>query len=77
MSNRRNQDPFCNHNTPQLGETVCIHTDKIYDSCRDKDCIEDARVFLTSCGQEIIDRAVNVKCRKSEIIWVFTEVDGR
>ena len=20
-------------------EAVCIHTDKIYDSCRDKDCV--------------------------------------
>lgn len=75
MNNRRN-DPFCaKPSTPELGDTVCIHTDKIYDSCRDKDCIEDARVFLTACGQEIIDRAVNVKCRKSEIIWVFTDVE--
>ena len=24
-------------------EAVCIHTKKIYSSCRDKDCIEDLR----------------------------------
>lgn len=24
-----------------IREAVCIHTKKIYDSCRDKDCIED------------------------------------
>ena len=24
-------------------EAVCIHTKKIYDSCRDKDCIEDLK----------------------------------
>ncbi len=55
--------------------SVCIHTDKVYDSCKDKDCIEDARVFLTSCGQELIDKAVNVKCKKAEIIWAFPDVE--
>ena len=43
-------------------EAVCVHTDKIYDSCRDKDCLENVRVYLTSCGQDIVDRAINVKC---------------
>ena len=56
-------------------DAVCIHTDKIYDSCKDKDCIEDARVYFTAAAQEVTDRAVNVKCRKSEIIWVFTDVE--
>ncbi len=62
-------------NSCDLKDAVCIHTDKIYDSCKDKDCIEDARVYFTAAAQEIIDRAVNVKCRKSEIIWVFTDVE--
>ena len=26
-------------------EAVCIHTRKIFDSCRDKDCVEDLRVY--------------------------------
>ena len=30
-----------------LQEALSIHTRKITDSCRDKDCIEDLRVFLT------------------------------
>ncbi len=59
----------------EIKDAVCVHTDKVYDSCKDKDCIEDARVFLTACGQEIIDKAVNVKCRKAEIIWVFPDVE--
>ena len=56
-------------------EKVCIQTDKIYDSCRSKECIECMRVYLTETGQEIIDRAVDVKCRKSEVIWVFSDVE--
>ena len=57
-------------------EAVCIHTDKIYDSCRDKDCLENIRVYFTACGQEIIDKAISVKCTKAEVIWVFTDVEA-
>ena len=56
-------------------EAVCIHTDKVYDSCRDKDCLENIRVYLTADGQCVVDRAINVKCTKAEIIWVFSDVD--
>ena len=56
-------------------EAVCIHTDKVYDSCRDKDCIENLRVYLTPSGQEVIDCAINVKCTKAEIIWVFSDIE--
>lgn len=58
-----------------IKDTVCIHTEKVYDACKDKDCIVDARVYVTRCGQEIIDRAINVKVRKAEIIWVYTDVE--
>lgn len=57
-------------------EAVCVHTDKIYDSCMDKDCLENVRVYLTSCGQDIVDRAINVKCTKAEVIWVFTDIEA-
>lgn len=56
-------------------EAVCIHTDKVYDSCRDKDCLENIRVYLTQSGQEIINSAINVKCTKAEIIWVFSDIE--
>lgn len=56
-------------------EAVCIHTNKVYDSCRDKDCVENIRVYLTAKGQEIIDCAINVKCTKAEIIWVFSDIE--
>lgn len=56
-------------------EAVCIHTDKIYDSCRDKDCLENIRVYLTNAGQCVVDKAISVKCTKAEVVWVFSEVD--
>ena len=30
-----------------IKEAVCVNTRKIMDSCRDKDCIEDLRVYPT------------------------------
>ena len=65
----------CN-NDRNFKEAVCIHTDKVYDSCRDKDCIENIRVYLTACGQSVIDRAIRVKCTKAVIIWIFTDVES-
>ena len=57
-------------------EAVCINTNKVYDSCRDKDCLEDLRVYLTHCSQAIVDRAINVRCRSAEIIWVYIDVEA-
>ena len=31
--------------TGGIREAVCVHTRKIYDSCRDKDCMEDLRFY--------------------------------
>jgi len=58
-----------------LREAVSIHTNKIYDSCRDKDCLEDLRVFLNPEDQELVNNAVSIKARRAEIIWVKTDLD--
>jgi len=65
-----------NGNCCDQTENVCIHTKKIYDSCRDKECIENLRVYLTESGQCLLDRAVNVKVRKAEIIWIYSDVEA-
>lgn len=57
-------------------EAVCIHTDKIFDSCRDKDCLEDLRVYLTQQGQACVDSAISIKCSRAEIIWVFSDIES-
>ena len=31
-----------------IREAVCINTKKIFDSCRDKDCVDDLRVYPRS-----------------------------
>ncbi|HHV60998.1 MAG TPA: hypothetical protein GXX49_12045 [Clostridiaceae bacterium] len=57
-------------------EAVCIQTEKIYDSCKDKDCIEDARVFFRDPNiQRIINNAIGVKCNEAEVLDVFADVE--
>ena len=63
------QDTAC------IREAVCIHTKKIFDSCKDKDCIEDLRVYPTRGCQEVIDRAVSVKAGCAELLYAYIDVE--
>lgn len=72
MNDRQNQ---CAKATCDCTENVCIQTRKIYDSCKDKECIENLRVYLTESGQCLLDRAVSVKAKKAEIIWIYSDVE--
>ena len=59
----------------QLREALSIHTRKITDSCRDKDCIEDLRVYLTSGSQTILDTAASAKVRCAELLHTQIDVE--
>ena len=58
-----------------IREAVCIHTKKIYDSCKDKDCIEDLRVYPTCGSQEVLDRALSVKAGTAELLYAYIDVE--
>ena len=55
--------------------TVCVETNRILDSCRDRDCFENARVFLTDLGREIIDRTSQVRVKDACIAWTYIGID--
>lgn len=48
-------------NFENVKEAVCINAPRIYDSCLDKDCLEDLPVYLTKPGQCLIDKATSVR----------------
>ncbi len=56
-------------------ETVCIDTFRVLDSCRDRDCYEDSRVYLSEFGQDIIDHTGIVRTKSAEILWTYVGVD--
>ena len=62
-------------NPQDLQQAMSIHTRKITDSCRDKDCIEDLRVYLTKASQCILDSCANVKVRSAELLFAAIDVE--
>ena len=58
-----------------LQEAMSIHTRKITDSCRDKDCIEDLRVYLTKGSQALLDTAAGVRVRSAELLYTYIDVE--
>ena len=59
----------------QVKEAICIDTNRVYDSCADKDCLTDLRVYLTDRSQCIIENATTVKPRCAEILNCIVDVE--
>ena len=58
-----------------LQQALSIHVRKITDSCRDKDCVEDLRVYLTAGSQAILNKAVSAKVRSADLICTYIDVE--
>ena len=56
-------------------DSVCIQTEKVYDICKDKECLEDLRVYFAESEQALVNRATSVKFRKAEILWASSDVE--
>lgn len=56
-------------------EMVCIETNRILDSCRDRDCFENVRVKLTDFGRDILDRSGNIRVKDACITWTYITID--
>lgn len=68
---------ICGDDLSKVKEAVCVQVEKVYDSCKEKDCIENATV-LFKCPHKIkklIDNAINVKCRRAEVVDVFADIE--
>ncbi len=70
MSDRR-----CCPDMSHIKEAICIDTEKVYDSCADKDCLRDLRVYVPEPCQHAVDCAVGVRCRGCEILNCLVEVE--
>ena len=58
-----------------LRQALSIHTRKITDSCRDKDCIEDLRVYLTRQSQTALEAASGAKVRCADLLCAYIDVE--
>ena len=58
-----------------LRQAMSIHTRKITDSCRDKDCIEDLPVYLTASSQALLNSSAGTRVRCAELISTYIDVE--
>ncbi len=66
----------CRNNGGRDRDLVCIDTYRVLDSCRDKDCFENVRVYLTCAGQDIIDRTSVVRAKCARVVWSCINIDS-
>lgn len=62
-------------NTTTGNGMVCIDTRRVLDSCRDRDCFEETRVYLTAEGEEALANSTNVRTRSARLLWAYVGVE--
>ncbi len=65
----------CSGNVAAARESFGIEAGRILDACRDRDCFEDVRVFLTGVGEDLIARTGSVRVKCAEITGSYIGVD--
>jgi len=68
-------DENCNLLPESFKEAVCIDAGRIYDSCCDRDCLEDLRCYFCPEAQSLVDTATNVRVRSAEVGKVYIDVE--
>lgn len=70
-----NNDTNAQQNNMCCNESVCIDAMRVYDSCADKDCLEDLPVFFQQQTQQKIDNACNIRLRDVDVITVYINLE--
>ncbi len=64
-----------NYGANTFKEAVCINAGRIYDSCSDKDCLEDLQVYFTPLNQAIVNNAISIKNKCVQVFTVLMDVE--
>ena len=56
-------------------ETICIDTQRVLDSCRDRDCFERVRVYLSCYGNDVLEHTGAIRAKSAEIVWCYIGID--
>ncbi len=56
-------------------DEICANVQKIYDTCKDKDCLADMRVYFSPEGQMLVDNAISIRAKNSRICFTKVELD--
>ena len=56
-------------------EAVCVDAGRVYDSCCDRDCLEDLRLFFNPTDQEIVNAGVGARARTATLLTTVVNVE--
>lgn len=56
-------------------DTVCIDTSRVLDSCRDRDCFENVRVYLSDFGNEVLEHTSAIRTKSAKIVSTYIGID--
>ncbi len=59
-----------------VGNRACIDVGRVFDSCSDRDCLEDLRLYFSRDDQNVIDCASCVRAKKAEILGTLIDVEA-
>ena len=59
----------------QFKEAVCVDAGRVYDSCCDRDCLEDLRLFFNPEDQLLVNQAVGVRARSATLLNTVVDVE--
>lgn len=62
-------------NNDCFDEAVCIDTGRVYDSCMDRDCVENIRVYFNEAGTNAVQNAISCKVKCCEVADVKIDVE--
>lgn len=65
----------CECGIKNYADEVCVNVQRIYDTCKDKDCFADLRVYLSPRDQQLVDCAVNVRARDAKLLWTLVDLE--
>lgn len=65
----------CPTSSTNFKEAVCVSAGRVYDSCCDRDCLEDMTVFFTEANQQAVAAAQSVRIRSAEVVDVNIDVE--
>lgn len=70
------QMPLNDDRTPDSGcDAICIDTDRIYDSCGAKDCLNNLPLMFTEANQALVENACSVRINRANVITSTVEVE--
>lgn len=58
-----------------FSDAVCIDAGRVYDSCMDRDCLENLRVYFSFAGSKLIQNAVSCRIKYATVEDVHIDVE--